>query len=171
MARKPWDPSLGPSRPRVMPRAYSEARPLGIGYLERALAAPRSAGKLAAFGRFRLYIERRVTRRASKMTALDRAIAAELQSTDPRLVCNRRGEVDLPASALAVVYGLAREVDCSPKTVIEALILIGIEHTSNAIREAGFAVPRTQQARASKEDTTATEGVGGGVRGWIPSSG
>jgi hypothetical protein len=114
----------------------TDVRPRGLAYLERLLTDPGVAKRLSAFARFRQYIEARSSRR-SRMTALDRARGAELVKEDPHLVIDRWGRIELPASAWAVIYGIGNQTDSSPKSVLEALIYIGLEQTASSVRSSG----------------------------------
>lgn len=135
---EPWDPSLGASRPLPVAPAprVAPARPRGLPYLESLLTQPRVERKLTSFVRFRDYVERR-QKRHSRAGAIDRARARELKDTPPHTVIRRRGDIDLAAATWAVIYALGVATDTSTKTIVEALVSLGLESTSESIRRDG----------------------------------
>ena len=112
----------------------TECRPRGLPYLEKLLSHPRgAAAKLGAFVRFRQYVEKRAFR-GSRPTAHDRARGNEYRNADPHTVIEARIRVSLPAAAWSVIHSLGNATDSSPKTILEALVLIGLEQTAYSIR-------------------------------------
>ena len=113
-------------------------RPRGLAYLDGVLKQPNAGRKLSAFVRFREYVARR-TGRHSRATATDRAIANELAVGDVHSVVSRRSCLDLTAATWATIYRLGVVTDTSPKTILEALVSLGLEQASMSIREQGIA--------------------------------
>jgi len=115
-------------------------RPRGLPYLEQLLTDPRVERKLSAFVRFRDYVERR-QKRHSRASVTDRAIAKELSSIEEHQVVRRRSALDLTAATWTVIYQLGVATNTSPKTILEALVSLGLEQTSYAIRADGVTPP------------------------------
>ena len=142
MAKVPWDPSMGRSTPppaTAQPKArYAPCRPRGLPFLEGVLSQPHADRKLTAFVRFREYVERR-SKRKSRISVTDRARAAELATLDAHTIVNRQSLLDLNAATWSVIYRIAVTTNTSPKTIIEALVTLGLEQVSYAVRADGVA--------------------------------
>ena len=129
--------------------------PRGLAYLAKLLDEPRTQANLSAFQRFGRYIaEHRPRAQAfGRPTATDRARAAEYADArrgDLQRLVRETTTIELPAAVWAVMLQLAIKADVSPKTIREALILIGLETIAEDLRAQGsvrpVAVPGSQAA-------------------------
>ena len=145
MSGPAWDPSKGESRPTPGTVAKKEAkprcqpcRPRGLAYLDGVLKQPNASRKLSAFVRFREHLSNRAGRK-SRASILDRARLIELERAEPRTIVNRESHLEFDAATWTTILRLANATDSSGKTILEALVLLGLEQTSFAIREQGTA--------------------------------
>ena len=139
----PWNATDGASRPRrETPRpptpSCAPARPRGLPYLDRVLQQPHADRKLSAFVRFREYVERRAGRH-SRTSITDRARLRELEQINEHTVIERRSNLELTAATWLTILRLSTATNTSTKTILEALVSLGLEQTAYAIREQGSA--------------------------------
>jgi hypothetical protein len=114
------------------------ALPRGLAYLAKLLDEPKSESRLAALQRY--LKARRSSSGFGHATALDRARAREYadgRRGDLTRLMRETYTVELPAAVLATILNLAIVADVTPKSVREALILIGLEAIADDLRSSG----------------------------------
>ena len=112
--------------------------PRGLAYLAKLLDEPRTQANVSAFTRFQAYVNDRRGTNYGKPNALDRARAneyADARRGDLTRFVQETCRLDLPAAVWAVSLQIALRADVTPKSVREALILIGLESIADDLRQ------------------------------------